>query len=239
MKIEEIKNDTLLEKIKQNYEEKKTLPEDVISKLTMKATPKTDGPVISLFHGTGTSNTNPEVIFGSEDGFDPSKSNSCIFGPGCYFSANFVYSKGKYSYEVDTYRRSMLICDVIVGKPKSKNSTNETPDLRCWDEGETKKTISLKCEECNGKGKKGFFRRKCKTCEGKGSIESTNRVPIAPAYNSIHYSSDNSNSDMYVVFQKYQVYPRYLITYTHWDQYRGRGAFLDLTTDRPARGDWA
>ena len=65
-----------------------------------------------LFHGTRQ--TDPELIFGSEDGLDIRFSNAGAYGTGVYFANNSQYSS-TYAYAKKNGEMQMFMALVLVG----------------------------------------------------------------------------------------------------------------------------
>lgn len=65
-----------------------------------------------LFHGTRSSD--PQLIFGSEDGLDIRFSNAGAFGTGVYFANNSQYSS-TYAYAKKNGEMQMFMALVLVG----------------------------------------------------------------------------------------------------------------------------
>ena len=75
---------------------------------------------LELFHGT--KKTDPEIIYGGkEEGFDMRFSNQGMWGIGCYFHKNAIYSHG-YRYTKDRRTFIMLVAYVLVGNSKQLQS---------------------------------------------------------------------------------------------------------------------
>ncbi|CAI2378764.1 unnamed protein product [Moneuplotes crassus] len=69
-----------------------------------------------LFHGT--KRNNPEVVMGSEEGFDMRFSNGGMWGRGVYFAKKFKYSHG-YAYKIHTQGKTyyqVFLAKVLTGK---------------------------------------------------------------------------------------------------------------------------
>ena len=66
-----------------------------------------------LFHGTRQ--TQPSLIYSSEEGFNLNYANAGMWGKANYFAYNISYSNG-YSSQLPTGQRQMFMASVIVGK---------------------------------------------------------------------------------------------------------------------------
>ena len=75
-----------------------------------------------LFHGT--SSTDPEEIYRSEDGFDMRYSRAGLWGQGSYFAEMASYSD-RYSYNVSGGVKQMFVANVLTGESANLRQKRE------------------------------------------------------------------------------------------------------------------
>ena len=66
----------------------------------------------TLFHGTNQ--TDPKMIYASEDGLDIRFSNAGAYGMGLYFADNSAYSNS-FGHPIPSGEIQMFLCLVLVG----------------------------------------------------------------------------------------------------------------------------
>jgi hypothetical protein len=65
-----------------------------------------------LWHGT--SDTDPKLIYSSQEGFDMRYGKKgCMWGTACYFARNASYS-ARYAY-ADNNQKKMFLAEVLIG----------------------------------------------------------------------------------------------------------------------------
>lgn len=70
--------------------------------------------IAEMYHGT--SGTNPELIYKSEEGFDMRYSNQGMWGHANYFAKNSSYSNS-YAHSISNGKRQMFVANVLIGVP--------------------------------------------------------------------------------------------------------------------------
>ena len=76
-----------------------------------------------LYHGT--SGTDPQVVYNSEEGLDLRFSNDGFWGRGIYFAVNSSYSNSGFSFKTVLGERQMFCAQVIIGKAKKSEKDNK------------------------------------------------------------------------------------------------------------------
>lgn len=102
--------------------------------------------VLSLYHGT--SNTDPRLIYQSDEGFNLNYSQPGMWGRANYFAANSAYSNAEYAYKLPDGSRQMFEAKVNIGNtvimnadrniiepPLVQNSTHRHDSVQGWSQG--------------------------------------------------------------------------------------------------------
>jgi len=137
---------------------------------------------MQLFHGT--KKIEPSLIYNGEEGFDVRFANSGMWGFGCYFAQDAIYSNRSYSHKLDS-RRQFFLVDVLVGE--STTLEQQEDDLKFPPEKNSDDEVRKCSNSLNFEVER---------------YDSINATPIA-----------NSPERIYVVYNNGRAYPRYLITY--------------------------